>query len=254
MSLIKTKKEIGLLQEGGKILAEILYSIKDKVLPGVTTRELSDFAEKSIILAGGNPSFKDYGEDPPFPSGLCVSVNEELVHGIPGDRVLQNGDIVGLDIGMQYPANGGLFTDTAITVGVGKISKEDDKLIKVTKRALDIWIENLHPGANLNKIAQKVQKYVQENGYSIVRELVGHGVGHAVHEDPPIANYYIPGDDFIVRSGMVLAFEPMVSLGGFRIKTLSDGWTIVIADGSRCAHFEHTVAITDSGIIVITKK
>ncbi|MFA6537059.1 MAG: type I methionyl aminopeptidase [Patescibacteria group bacterium] len=253
MALIKDKKQIEILFAGGRILAQILDLVKKEVNVGVTTEHLSNFAENLIIQAGGAPSFKGYGGDRPFPATLCVSVNEELVHGLPSKRVLQNGDLVGLDIGMRYPARDGLYTDHAITVGVGKITKNDRQLMRITAEALDIWIGNLRAGADLNLIAKKVQQHIERNKFSVVRDLVGHGVGFEVHEDPAIPNYYSPFESYIVEEGEVLALEPMVSAGGFKIKTKKDGWTVVMADGSRCAHFEHTVLIMKDGCKIVTK-
>jgi len=253
MAIINDKKDRDTLIEGGKILAQILDLVKKEAKIGVTTEYLSDFAEKLIIEKGGEPSFKGYGGDNPFPATLCVSVNEELVHGLPSKRVLQNGDLVGLDIGMRYPAKDGFYTDTAVTVGVGKISKIDKKLITITKESLDIWLANIKAGADLNFIAQKVQRHIERNKFSVVRDLVGHGVGFEVHEDPAIPNYYSPDESYIVSEGEVLALEPMVSAGKYKIKTLRDGWTVVMADGSRCAHFEHTVLAEKNGCKIITK-
>ncbi|MBU1131666.1 type I methionyl aminopeptidase [Patescibacteria group bacterium] len=254
MISLKSEKEIKLLQKGGKILAQVLETVKRKARPGVSTRELNELAEELILTAGGAPSFKGYGDrSNPFPAALCTSVNDEVVHGIPGRYVLKNGDILSLDIGMRYPSKNGLYTDMAFTMPIGKVNKRTKKLIKVTKKALDLWIKNLKPGKKLNDIAKIIQIYIEGNGFSIVRDLVGHGVGHAIHEDPQIPNYFIPGFNVELKEGMVLAFEPMVCEGDYRIKTRKDGWTIVTLDGSLCAHFEHTVAVTKRGGKVLTK-
>ena len=254
MIRLKSQSEIKLLKQGGKILAEILGIVKKRVKPGITTGELDQLAEELIITQGGQPSFKGYGDKShPYPATLCTSINEQVVHGIPGSYILKNGDILSLDIGMRYPKNSGLYTDMAVTVPVGKISKPAKNLIKVTSRALDIWLKNIKAGEDLYQIAKKVQAFVESAGYSVIRDLVGHGVGHAVHEDPQIPNYYIPGASLILKEGMVLAFEPMVSLGDYRIKTLDDGWSIVTFDKSLCAHFEHTAAVTKNGCDIITK-
>ncbi len=254
MIRLKSESEIQELKKGGKILAGVLAKVKKAAKAGVTTVELDKMAEDEILLSGGQPSFKGYGEvNNPFPASLCTSVNEQLVHGVPGGYILKNGDILSLDLGMRFPKDHGLYTDMAVTIPVGKISQPAKNLIKVTKRALDVWLDNLKAGRDLFQIAKKVQDYVEVAGYSVVRDLVGHGVGHAVHEDPQIPNYFIPRAELILKEGMVLALEPMVSAGDYRIKTLNDNWTIVTLDKSLCAHFEHTVAITKRGCIVLTK-
>lgn len=254
MIRLKSQSEIRLLKQGGKILADVLGVVKARVKPGITTGELDQLVEELILTKGGQPSFKGYGEKGnPYPATLCTSVNEQVVHGIPGDYILKSGDIVGLDVGMRYPKDSGLFTDMAITVPVGKISQRAKGLIKVTKQALDIWIKNIKAGADLHQIARLVQEHIESAGYSVIRDLVGHGVGHAVHEDPQIPNYHIPGASLILKEGMVLALEPMVSLGDYRIRTQKDGWSIVTIDKSSSAHFEHTVVVTKNGCDVITK-
>jgi methionyl aminopeptidase len=254
MALLKSQPEIEVLKTGGKILSEILKLVAKKAQAGVTTEELDELAEKLILEQGGEPSFKGYGDHGPvYPATLCTSINEQVVHGVPGGAVLKEGDILSLDIGMKYPKKSGLFTDMAVTVAIGKIGKDEKKLIKVTRKALDIWLNKIKPEADLNAIARQVQQYVESNGFSVIRELAGHGVGHAVHEPPMIPNYYTPNHKFILKEGMVLVLEPMVSSGDYRIKTLSDGWTIVTLDKSLCAHFEHTVAVTKKGCEVLTK-
>ncbi len=251
MSLLKSQSEIKTLKVGGKILADILNKVSQIVAPGVTTQELADYAEELIIVAGGQPSFKGYGE-PPFPSALCTSVNAQLVHGVPSNYVLKKGDIISLDIGMRYPKNNGLFTDMAVTVPVGSIDKETERLLAVTKKSLEIWTDNLRAGINLYEVGGLVQTYIEKEGFSVIRDMVGHGVGHAVHEDPAIPNYYIRGE-FTLKEGMVLALEPMVSMGDYRIKTHSDHWTVTPIDNSLTAHYEHTVVITKHGCDIITK-
>jgi methionyl aminopeptidase len=254
MIKLKSPDEIKLLKEGGKILASVLDTVKKEVREGITTNDLNKMAEDLIISAGGEPSFKNYGDsDNPYPSGLCTSVNHELVHGIPSEYILKNGDIISLDVGMQYPKENGLYTDMATTVPVGKIDKKTKDLLKVTKNSLDIWIKNIKAGKNLIDIASKVQKYIEKNGYSVVRDLVGHGVGHAVHEEPQIPNYYIPSFDLELKEGMVLALEPMVAVGDFHVITEDDGWTVSTLDKSLTAHYEHTIAVTKHGCDVITK-
>lgn len=252
MSLIKTIEEIALLREGGKRLNHVLYTVAAMVKPGISTGELNAMAEKMIIDLGGRPAFKGYG-NPPFPAGLCTSVNSEVVHGIPEyDIILKAGDIIGLDIGMQYPAKDGLYTDMAITVPVGKISKEAQHLVSVTKKSLAIVPKMLRPGIDLQEISAKIQEYVEKNGFSIVRDLVGHGVGHGVHEEPQVPNFVIPHYHFVIKPGMVLAFEPMVTAGRPDVVTLDDDWTVETEDDSLSAHFEHTMAVTADGCEIIT--
>lgn len=254
---IKTAEEIEIMRQGGRILASILYEVARNVKPGVFTSELNQLAEDLIIQKGGEPSFKNYCSrisDKPFPTALCTSLNEEIVHApaIPG-RALEAGDIIGLDLGVKYK---GFYTDMAVTVGAGKISKEARKLINVTKKSLEMGMKQIRPGNYIHNISKAIQDYVESQGFNVVRELVGHGVGHQVHEDPRIPNY-IPvhgePEKIILEEGMCLAIEPMVTVGGWRIKTLSDGWTAVTADGSLSGHFEHTVAVTRDGYEIITK-
>ena len=254
MITLKSRDEIKLIREGGKILSAVLNKVVKAVKPGVTTAQLDEIAQREIELAGGDPSFKGYGEgNNSYPAALCTSVNEQIVHGIPSEYILKQGDIIGLDIGMRYPKKNGLYTDMAMSVGVGKIDSQSALLIKVTRQALNIWIKHLKPGVKIMSIARKVQKHIEDSGFGVVRDLVGHGVGHKVHEDPQIPNYFAPNMDFELKEGMVLAFEPMVSAGDYRIVVEDDGWTYSTADGSLAAHFEHTVAITKLGCEVLTR-
>lgn len=253
MIRLKSPEEIQLLIEGGKILANVIRAVKKATLAGVTTKELDELAENMILEAGGEPSFKGYGDkNNPFPATLCVSVNAGLVHGVPNEYIIKDGDIVSVDVGMRYPKATGLYTDMATTVIVGTVDKQTKKLVKVTKKALDIWIKNLKPGEMLNTIAGKVQAYVEGEGFGVIRDLVGHGVGHEVHEEPQIPNYYTHGDSVELKEGMVIALEPMVSMGDYRIKTMADNWTISSLDDSLTSHEEHTVVITKKGCKVIT--
>ena len=232
MSLIKSQKEIQALLEGGKKLADVLQSVVELVRPGVTTKELDELAEKLITACGGTPSFK------------------EVVHGIPSEkRVLKEGDIIGLDIGMKYQ---GLFTDMAVTVGVGRIDADSQKLIDVTHESLEKGIAEVHPGARIGDIGEAVQVFVESNGFGVVRELVGHGVGHAVHEDPEVPNFGKKGQGLKLEEGMVLALEPMVTARSPRVLLAKDEWTWKTKDGSRAAHFEHTVVVTKDGVRVLT--
>jgi methionyl aminopeptidase len=275
MITFKTREEMEILRAGGKILARILKQIAGEVRPGANTEDLENLAVKLIDKAGGRPSFKNYevANGRFFPTALCASVNNEIVHGLPvPGRALKNGDIIGLDLGMEWPVagpaalkfkrknryseGGGFFTDMTVTVPVGKISKEAKKLIKAAKKSLEIAISLAKPGNTLNAIGMAVENYVNAQGFSVVKDLVGHGVGHGVHEEPEVFNYEFASygiRDTVLKSGMVIAIEPMVNMGKSGTKTGSDGFSIITADGSLSAHFEHTVAITEKGNIVITE-
>lgn len=254
MITYKSTEEIKILREGGKILHQILHETATLAQPGVTTWKLDEVAEKAILAAGGIPAFKHYGR-PPYPATLCTSVNDAVVHGIPSKEViLVEGDIISLDIGMKYPAIGGLYTDMAITVPVGQIDKQTTKLLDVTQKSLEMIAGNIGPGVDWQYVAGLIQRYIEAHGFGIVRSMVGHGVGYEVHEDPQLPNYVIDDYHLILKEGMVLAFEPMVTMGDYNIKTLDDDWTVSTADGSLAAHFEHTMAITKNGVIVITEK
>ncbi|MEK7647037.1 MAG: type I methionyl aminopeptidase [Patescibacteria group bacterium] len=250
---IKTENELLILREGGKRLAQILHKISEKVAPGVSTSELNEYAEELIRSAGGAPSFKGYstgGARFPYPAVLCTSINDEIVHAIPGPRTLKDGDIIGLDIGMRWD---GLYTDTAITVPVGVIDKESQKLIEVTKASLAKGIAALHAGCRLGDVGSAIHSYVKDHGFDVVRELVGHGVGKAVHENPEVPNWGRAGFGELIKEGTVLALEPMVVLGSPRIKLGKDGWAWLTADGARSAHFEHTVVVAKNGAEILTK-
>ncbi len=254
---LKTEEEMEILRQGGKILARILKEITAKIKPGIETGELEKAAEYLMEKYGGIPSFKNYesgrnGE--PFPTILCTSINDEVVHApsLPS-RKLESGDIVGIDVGMLYPKDNGLYTDMAATVGVGKIPAKAKKLIKVTREALDSGVRQIKPGNTLNDIAEAIQTHVEKNGFSIVRDLVGHGVGRAVHEDPQIPNFVVnDAFDIKLEPGMVIAIEPMVNVGSPHIKYGRDPFTILTADGKLSAHFEHTIAVTKNGHEVLT--
>ncbi len=247
----KTPEEIKLINEGGKILRAILHRAGEMAKPGVSTKQLSDFADSQIRKAGGTPSFIGYGSRKnPFPAALCTSINDVVVHGIPSAKdILQEGDIVGLDIGMVYK---GLFTDTAITVPVGKVSPVATKLIATTKKALAEAIKQAKPGNRIGDIAYITQKTVEDAGFSVVRDLVGHGVGYAVHEDPSVPNYGRKGTGVELVEGMVLAIEPMVCELKSRVFFDHDGWTIRTHDGGLAAHFEHTIAVMKTGVQILT--
>lgn len=251
MSLLKTKSEIEKIAKGGKIMRRILSELREMAKPGVSTWELDQYAEKEIIKAGGRPSFKGYGmKGQEFPNALCTSVNDVIVHGAPSKKeILKDGDIIGLDIGMEYL---GLYTDTAITVPIGKISDKAKMLLETTELALKKGIEQAKPGNRLGDIGAAVQAVADKRGLGVIRDLVGHGVGHAVHEDPHVPNYGKHGTGMVLKAGMVLAIEPMFSLGDYRLKSADDGMGIAMADGSLGAHFEHTVAITSRGPEILT--
>ncbi len=248
-----TKKpdEIKLIAEGGKLLGDILKRTSELVSPGITTAELNAFADTEIRKVGGHPSFIGYGpKKNPFPAALCVSVDDVVVHGIPSDKeVLLQGNIVGLDIGMEYK---GFYTDTAVTVPVGKISAMAEHLIATTKQALAEAIKMAKPGNRTGDIGYIIQKVAEDEKFSVVRDLVGHGVGYAVHEDPSVPCYGKRGTGVELVSGMVIAIEPMVCQGSFKIYFDQDGWTIRTVDGGMAAHFEHTIVITEYGARILT--
>ncbi len=250
-SYIKKPEEIARIREGGKLLNAILRKTANLVKPGVSTYELDKFAEEEVLRIGGKPAFKGFGpKDNPFPATLCTSVNYQVVHGIPSKNILlDEGDIIGLDIGMQYK---GLYTDTAITVSVGKISADAQKLIDVTREALARALKEARPGNKMGDIGFAVQSFVEAQGFGVVRDLVGHGVGYGVHEDPQVPNFGKPHTGLALEPGMVLAIEPMVTIGSHEVIFEDDQWTISTADGSLAAHFEHTVAITKKGCEILT--
>ena len=247
----KTQEEIDKIKEGGKILNRILSQTAELVRPGVSTWELNTFAEQEIFKAGGKPSFKGYGNKGHlFPAGLCTSVNSVVVHGVPSkEAILKEGDTIGLDIGMEYK---GLFTDTAITVPVGKISEKAQNLLSLTKKALSIGIAEAKIGNKVGDIGAAVQKVADDNKLGIIIDLVGHGVGHAVHEEPQVPNYGKKGTGSELTEGLVIAIEPMFTLGTDDIFIEDDGWTVTTKDESLAAHFEHTVVITKSGPEILT--
>lgn len=253
-ALIKTADEINNLRESGKRLAKVMSAVMAAVHPGVPTKDLDILAEKLIRELGGIPVFKGYtiGAELPFPASLCASINEEVVHGIPSDeKIVREGDLLKLDLGMRFA---GMVTDMARTVKVGKISPEADKLVSVTEESLQLGIAELRPGARISSYSRAVQKFVESQGFSVVRDLAGHGVGREVHEEPRIPNYVSRDmNDFVIREGMTLALEPMVNAGTFEVRLSSDNWTFVTADGKLSAHFEDTVVITKDGAEAVTK-
>lgn len=247
MIKIKTEKEIEIMREGGKILAEILKKLSEAVKPGVTTNELEELARELVLSYGVKPSFLGYDG---YPAALCTSVNDEIVHGVPSDRVLKDGDVLKLDMGVL---DKGFHTDSAVTVVVGKGDNEKTKLLSVTKEALNIGISKAKVGNTLGDIGSAIQEYVERNGFNVVRDLVGHGVGKELHESPQVLNYGKAGEGEKLVEGMVIAIEPMVVTSDWRIKNSQDGFGFVTKDGGLAAHFEHTVAITKRGPEILTK-
>lgn len=246
------------MREGGRCLATVLRELVTIVRPGISTAELDAHAEARLRALGGVPSFLGYAgvvSTTPFPSTLCTSVNEEVVHApaLPG-RTLRTGDIIGLDIGVRYPAAGGFCTDMAVTVPVGRVAPAANQLIRVTREALERGIAAARVGGRVRDISQAVQSYVERAGFSVVRDLVGHGVGRQVHEAPEVPNFVTGGhaDDEVLEAGLVIAIEPMVNAGGVPVRTAADRWTVVTHDRSLSAHFEHTVVVTDGGPIILT--
>jgi len=239
MVIIKSDEEIGIMRKCGKILADILDKLRTETRPGIKTSQLDIIVAEESKKRGVIPSFKNYRG---FPANLCVSVNDEIVHGIPGERILQEGDIVSLDVGAKL---NGFHTDAAITIGVGRVSKEDENLIAVTEGSLKSGIAQAISGARVGDISSAIQNYVESKGFSVVREYTGHGVGRDLHEEPPIPNFVV-GKGPLLRKGMTLAIEPMVNAGGWHTKLAANQWTVLTADGSLSAHFEHTIAITDN--------
>lgn len=256
MSFIKTPEEIEILREGGKRLAHILAVLGSKAVAGVSTEELDTFARKMTEEGGDVPAFLHYNPGSgvrPYPASLCVSINDEIVHGIPNEskRILQEGDIVSLDMGIIHK---GLVTDSAITVGVGVIDNKAQRLIDATRHALCAGIDVARDGVNVAKIGAAVEDFAHNSRFSVAEDLGGHGVGHEVHEDPFIPNYRITGKQPRLMTGMVIAIEPMLCEGKGKIKVAQDGWTIKTADGKRAAHFEHTIVITDEGAEILTQE
>jgi methionyl aminopeptidase len=246
---VKTEAEIAAIRESGRMLATVLQSLKKYIEPGQSTKQLSDYAAKELRVLGGKPAFLGYNG---FPEVLCVSVNDEVVHGIPRpDRMVESGDIVGLDFGVDYQ---GMITDSAISVIVGEPKdRSHTKFVQVTEESLRAGIKVVKDGVRTGDIGAAVQAVLDTHGYGIVRDLVGHGVGHQVHEDPNVPNYGRKGEGERLRAGMTIAIEPMTTLGDYAVTVDRDGWTIRTRDGSLSAHFEHTVLITETGAEILTK-
>jgi len=276
MIYYKKKEEVRIIREGGKRLSFILESLIKEVKPGVETVYLENIANKFIESFGGASAFKNYpmGGGIYFPSTVCISINNEVVHGAAyPNRILKNGDIVDLDIGMEWPVDekvraefkapvnphskgGGFFTDMCATVGVGKISADAKKLLKVTKECLELGLKQVKPGNKINDIARAISEHAENHGYGVVEDLVGHGVGYFAHEKPDVFNFMIRDnspENITLKPGMVIAIEPMINEGDYEIKVAKNDYTILTADGSLSAHFEHTVAVTDDGCEVLTR-
>jgi methionyl aminopeptidase len=243
---LKTAHEIDLMARAGKLLASVLPPLREACVPGVRTAELDKIADRLIRAGGATPGFLGYHG---FPKSICVSINDEAVHGIPGPRKVVAGDVVSLDLGLVLE---GFWADAGTTVGVGKISKEADRLIKVTEEALYVGIDKAQPGGYLGDISSAIQKHVEKAGFSVIRQFVGHGIGRQMHEDPQVPNFGSPGTPPRLKPGMTLAIEPMVNAGSHEVYMKPDGWTICTADGALSAYFEHTVAITDKGPLILT--
>jgi methionyl aminopeptidase len=247
MITLKSKREIDIMRKAGEIAAEALARIVDEIEPGITTIALDSLAEKFIRSRGGEPAFKGYHS---YPASICVSINDEVVHGIPSQmRTIEEGDIVSIDLGVKYM---GFYGDIAASVVVGRGSEIAEKLVDVTKKSLFLGIEQAYPGNRLFDIGHEIQTYVESQGFSVVKQYVGHGIGRSLHEEPQVPNFGEKGKGILLEPGLTIAIEPMVNAGGFEVYTLSDGWTVKTRDGSLSAHFEHTVAITDDGPVILT--
>ncbi|HEY83443.1 MAG TPA: type I methionyl aminopeptidase [Dehalococcoidia bacterium] len=248
MIIIKNDEELVCMRQAGRIVAIILEILTKEIKPGMETGELDAIAARELERRGAKSSFKGYHG---FPANLCVSVNDEVVHGIPGKRVLREGDIVSLDFGAIFE---GLQADAAVTVGVGEVSPAAKRLMATTKGALEAGISAARAGARLGNISAAIQHYVESRGYSVVREYTGHGIGREMHEEPQIPNFGLSGQGPVLKKGMTLALEPMVNIGDWRTRVSDNHWTVLTADGSLSAHFEHTIAITDGEAEVLTKE
>ena len=248
---LKSPDEIALIRESSRIVAEVLRLLGDQVRPGVTTKELDRLAEEYIRSCGGEPAFKGYGpRENPFPATLCMSVDDVVVHGIPGKQTLREGDLVSIDVGVRKE---GFYGDGAWSFAVGGISDEKRRLMRVTEESLSLGIAQATAGNRIHDVSHAVQSHVETNGYSVVRDLVGHGVGRKLHEEPSIPNFGGPGTGAKIQNGMTLAIEPMVNAGGWRVVMDPDGWTVRTADGRPSAHFEHTIAVIDGKPEILTR-
>ncbi|MBN2397839.1 MAG: type I methionyl aminopeptidase [Deltaproteobacteria bacterium] len=248
MIVLKSPEELRKMGESNAIVAEVLAGLREKVKPGITTSELNAYAETVTQERGARPAFKGYGG---FPFALCASLNSEVVHGFPSDRPLEEGDIISLDYGVCYD---GYYGDSAITVAVGRVSASAARLMQVTEEALYRGIEKAREGNRLGDISSAVQSHAEKAGFSVVRDYVGHGIGKDLHEDPPVPNFGMSGRGVKLKAGMVIAIEPMVNEGSYMVKVKPDGWTVVTEDGSLSAHFEHTIAVTGDGPVILSSR
>ncbi len=246
MVTLKSARELEAMRRSGKITAKVLTDLMKAVRPGITTLYLDEMAERGIRGLGGIPTFKGYHG---FSGSICASVNDEVVHGIPGDRVLRDGDLLSIDIGTTFE---GYVSDTAVTVAVGTIPQNARRLLEVTQECLMVGIAAMQKGNRVGDIGAAVQQHAESNGYGVVRELVGHGVGREMHEEPQVPNYGKAGAGMELRPGLVLAIEPMITEGDYAVEILKDGWTVVTEDGKLAAHFEHTIAVTETGPKILT--
>jgi methionyl aminopeptidase len=251
MISMKTAREIQLMREAGRVVAGILNVVEKHLRPGITTKELDQLSEDYVLSQGAKPAFKGYGFDKRnlFPATICLSIDDQVVHGIPGSRKLEEGQLLSVDVGA---VKDGYYGDAAKTFSIGEISDEKKKLMTVTEKALQLGIENAVAGNHLEDISFAIQDYVEQNGFSVVRDLVGHGIGTKLHEDPAVPNYGRKGKGPLLRDGMTLAIEPMVNAGTYKVFTAKDGWTVYTSDGKPSAHFEHTVVITDGKPEILT--
>ena len=247
MIFLKTAQEIEQLKICNRIVTRVLKELKSAIQPGITTRELDEIAERSLKDQGAVSAFKGYRG---FPASLCASINEQIVHGIPNERRLKDGDIISLDFGVSL---NGFYGDAAITLPVGEIGNRAKELLKVAEESLYKGIEQARVGKRLSDISQSIQGWVEQHGFSVVRDFVGHGIGRSLHEDPQIPNFGIPLPNPVLQEGMVLALEPMVNEGGYEVRILPDGWTAVTADGKLSAHFEHSIAINGTGPVILSE-
>jgi methionyl aminopeptidase len=241
MIALKSKREIDIMRTASRIVAEVLQELRPRCVPGVTTQELDRVAEQETRKRGGTPAFKGYRG---YPKSLCTSINSEVVHGIPCNRALNEGDIIGLDFGVIYD---GYYGDAAITVPIGAVTPELHQLLRVTEECLYRGIAEMSPDKHLSDISRAIQVHAESHGYSLVKEFGGHGIGKRLHEEPMVLNYVVNGRGPRLKPGLVLAVEPMVNMGADRVQILSDGWTVQTVDGMPSAHFEHTIAITETG-------
>lgn len=247
MIILKSPEEIEKMARACRIVAETINALKGIVKPGISTRDIEGFVDKMVDAYGAVPAFRGYRD---YPSSVCTSVNDQVVHGIPSALVLKEGDIVSIDLGVYLD---GFYGDGAITLPVGVISPETERLIRVTEEALYAGIDRARPGNRVSDISHAIQRHVEAHGFSVVRAFVGHGIGRSLHEEPQIPNYGSPGSGPRLKEGMTLAIEPMVNAGGYDISILDDGWTAITSDGSLSAHCEHTIAITRNGARILTK-